>query len=74
MLFKADLDNNNYSLQADYLIKHLASDKNTSILKYEKAFGKFAVHMVKNLHSYVILYLNRLIHGLLTVSKNFQDK
>jgi hypothetical protein len=30
--------------------------------------------MVKNLHSYIILYLNRLIHGLLTVSKEFYEK
>jgi hypothetical protein len=30
--------------------------------------------MVKNLHSYIILYLNRLIHGLLTVSHEFHNK
>jgi hypothetical protein len=29
--------------------------------------------MVKNLHSYITLYLNRLIHGLLTISKKFYD-
>lgn len=33
----------------------------------------FASHMVKNLHSYIILYLNRLIHGLLIVSKYFYE-
>ena len=46
----------------------------TNIPKYEKASGKFARQMVKNLHSYITLYLNRLIHGLLTVSKTFYDK
>jgi hypothetical protein len=30
--------------------------------------------MVKNLHSYIILTLNRLIHGLLLVSKQFFEK
>ena len=34
----------------------------------------FATHMVKNLHSYILLYLNRLIHGLLSVSKLFFEK
>jgi hypothetical protein len=30
--------------------------------------------MVHNLHSYIVLYLNRVIHGLLTVSKEFYEK
>jgi len=38
------------------------------------AYGKFATQMVKNLRSYILLYLNRIIHGLLKVSKNFYDK
>jgi hypothetical protein len=49
-------------------MKNLQEDGITSIPKYEKATGKFATQTIKNLHSYIILYLNRLIHGLLTVS------
>lgn len=35
--------------------------------------GKYASKIVKNTHSYTIAYLNRLIHGLMTVSKDFYD-
>jgi len=31
--------------------------------------GKFTVNMVDNLHNQMILKLNRLIHGLMNVSK-----
>jgi hypothetical protein len=34
----------------------------------EKACGVFSVKVVNNLHNYIITYLNRLIHGLMTVS------
>lgn len=43
--------------------------------RIEKACGKFAFKTVNNLHSYITLYLNRLMHGLLTVSKTlFETK
>lgn len=32
------------------------------------------MNIVNNLHSYILLYLNRLIHGLLKVSKRVYDK
>ena len=35
----------------------------------EKISGKFCSKIVKNLHSYIIDFLNRLIHGLLKVGK-----
>ena len=36
--------------------------------------GKFATKTVNNLHSYIVIYLNRLIHGLLTVSKQLYEE
>jgi hypothetical protein len=53
------------------LWEYLQEDDANFIPRYEKAYGKFATHMVKNLHSYIILTLNRLLHGLLTVGKEF---
>lgn len=40
----------------------------------EKISGKFCSKVVKNLHSYIIAYLNRLIHGLLKVAKDFFEE
>jgi len=37
----------------------------------EKVCGKFTVKIVNNLHTYVLTYLNRLIHGLMTVAFKF---
>ena len=37
--------------------------------KHERICGKFSLKIVKNLESYIIIYLNRLIHGLMNVSK-----
>jgi hypothetical protein len=31
----------------------------------------YSIDVVNNLHSYTLAYLNRLIHGLLTVSARF---
>lgn len=56
------------------MLRYLKEDEINYIPKYEKAYGKFSAHMVKNLHSYIVLYLNRLIHGLLTIAKEFYDK
>lgn len=40
----------------------------------EKVSAKYACKVVKNLHTYIITYLNKLIHGLLKVSKIFFDE
>lgn len=44
------------------------------INKVEKASGKYSFKVVKNLHVYIISYLNRLLHGLLKVSKEFHEE
>ena len=38
---------------------------------YDNVFGKFSIQMVRNLHTYIIKYLNRLIHGLITVAEDW---
>jgi hypothetical protein len=41
-------------------------DEHVDIL--EKISGKFSYKIVKNLHEYIVIYLNKLIHGLLKVA------
>ena len=53
--------------------KEFEDDQCTYIEWLEKAAGKFAYRTVKNLHTYVVLFLNRLIHGLLKVSKRLYE-
>lgn len=42
-----------------------------SVQKYEKIAANYSIDIVNNLHSYTISYLNRLLHGLLTVASKF---
>ena len=72
--FMSTISRNNYEQQADLLMRELEPDGFTHVEKYEKACGKFAYKTVNNLHRYIILYLNRIIHGLLTVSKKLYDE
>jgi hypothetical protein len=67
--FKNEIDNNSYNQQSFLLLKSLEEDGMNFIPKMEKAYGKFATQLVKNMHTYTLLYLNRLIHGLLKVSQ-----
>ena len=48
------------------LWQYLQEDDANFIPRYEKAYGKFATHMVKNLHSYIILTLNSSLSGQLS--------
>ena len=69
--FKRKLKEDCHLQESVVLRKYLQEDDANYIPKYEKAYGKFATHMVKNLHSYITQTLNRLIHGLLKVAKEF---
>jgi hypothetical protein len=74
LAFMKDLQKNAFHQQSSLLFKNLIEDDVNFIPRMEKAYGKFSIQMVKHLHSYIVLYLNRLIHGLLTVAKKFYDK
>jgi len=41
--------------------------------KYERMAASYSIGIVNNLHCYIITYLNRLIHGLLTVANRFSQ-
>ena len=66
-----ELFDNNYMLQSDLMKRELYTSRCNSIDKYELTAAKYSLDIVNNLHSYTIKYLNRLIHGLLTVSGRF---
>ena len=40
----------------------------------EQIAGRYSIEIVNNLHSYLITYLNRLIHGLMNVAERFWVK
>jgi uncharacterized protein YjgD (DUF1641 family) len=64
-----DLFKNNYEMQTNILQHELGLNGDEFIDHIEKISGKLSFKVVKNLHTYIIAYLNRLIHGLLKASK-----
>ena len=68
--FMKEILTNNFDQQTQLLKQELnENDGFYHIDRIEKVCGKFATKTVSNLHSYIVIYLNRLIHGLLKVSK-----
>ena len=65
---------NNYDQQAAHLFRSLRGSHFTHVETIEKAAGVFTYNIANNLHSYVLLYLNRLIHGLLKVARRVYDR
>ena len=60
---------NNYDQQYETMEGEQISKQAPFMSKHERICGKFSLKVVKNLENYIIIYLNRLIHGLMTVSK-----
>jgi hypothetical protein len=65
----SDLFKNNYEMQTRILQHELNLKGDEFIDNVEKISGKLSYKVVKNLHSYIIAYLNKLIHGLMKASK-----
>lgn len=64
----------NYSMQIRLLGKVGRQGRGGWGLAAERATGRYAVEAINNLHSHLLGYLNRLIHGLCTVAANFYEK
>jgi hypothetical protein len=58
-------------MQSELLMRKLISAEFNQIERYERISAQLSIDIVNNLHSYIISYLNRLIHGLLKVFKKF---
>ena len=72
--FMKEIQENNFDQQTQLLKQELfEKDGAYHIDRIEKVCGKFACKTVDNLHSYIVLYLNRIIHGLLTVAKELYE-
>lgn len=62
-----ELKKNNYQLQSE-LLKLSSLSTEESVEELEGACGKFSVKVVRNLHVYIVSYLNKLIHTLCYIS------
>jgi hypothetical protein len=61
-------------MQASVLQAEFERQGDEHIDKIEKISGKFSHKVVKNLHSHIITYLNKLIHGLLKAAKELFEQ
>lgn len=59
-------------MQSELLRQKLAGAEFSQVDRHERISAQFSIDIVNNLHSYIIAYLNRLIHGLLAVWRRFQ--
>lgn len=66
----SSVENNLYQQEFKILESELLSDEAPFLSRYERVCGKFSVKVVNNLNNCVAIYLNRLIHGLMSVSSN----
>ena len=71
--FMENIEANNYKSQSDLSYKHLIHNESNNVPCFESNIIKFAGRMTLNTYKYTSLYLNRLIHGLLKVSKTIYD-
>lgn len=64
----ANVETNLYEQEFKILQSELLSKEAPFLNKYERVCGKFSTKVVNNLKNCVVVYLNRLIHGLMSVS------
>jgi hypothetical protein len=62
----------NYEQQFAILMSELRNDADSFIERNEKISAKFAWKSVNNIESFIVSYLNRLIHSLTSVSKELK--
>lgn len=58
---------NNYQLQSE-ILKLRSLSEEFQVGENEAACGKFSVKVMRNLHVYLVTYLNRLIHAMTGIS------
>jgi NADH dehydrogenase/NADH:ubiquinone oxidoreductase subunit G len=70
--FVKSISDQNYEQQFAILMSELHNDADSFIERNEKISAKFAWKSVNNIESFIVSYLNRLIHGLTSVSKKLK--
>ena len=60
-------------MQSDLMELEICNEGDYFIDKVEKIAGKYGQKIVNNLNTYLIIYVNRLIHGLMKISLNFHN-
>lgn len=71
--FMSNVETNLYDQESKIMESELFSKEAPFLDRYERICGKFSVKVVNNLQNCVVVYLNRLIHGLMSISKNIYN-
>lgn len=64
----SNVEDNLYEQYFSILQSELMSKEAPFLNRYERVCGKFSTKVVDNLKNCIVIYLNRLIHGLMFVS------
>jgi hypothetical protein len=74
--FLKSLSSRNYQMQRELLVKEAARYEwyEMEEAELERVSGRYSIEMISSLHSYLIAYLNRLLHGLMSVARRFYEK
>jgi hypothetical protein len=67
--FLKKISNKNYKQQIAILKNEFHNEEDGFIERKERISAKFAWKSVNNIENFIVQYLNRLIHGLTSVSK-----
>ena len=62
-----EIEKDNFSKQRDLSFNNIMYYSDQQLPEFEESLIKFSNRTTKNVHHYTILYLNRLIHGILTL-------
>ena len=66
--YMENIEKNLYQQEFKILKSELLSKEAPFLNRYERVCSKFSIKLVNNLKNCVVIYLNRLIHGLMSVS------
>jgi hypothetical protein len=73
--FLKEQEEDNRGIQVKLLQQeNISNQKDQYLDELDQTTGCFSINMANNLQSQVVNYLNRLIHGLLTVSNKLFEK
>ncbi len=70
--FTKEIFEKNYKQQIMILLNEFHNEEDGFIERNEKILAKFAWKSVNNIENFIVSYLNRLIHGLASVSEKLK--
>jgi hypothetical protein len=70
--FTKEIFEKNYKQQIMILLNEFHNEEDGFIERNERILAKFAWKSVNNIENFIVSYLNRLIHGLASVSEKLK--